>query len=216
MKVALIGGTGFVGGAILNELLERGHEVTTLVRDPTKLLEKPKLHIVKIDVSDVAGVAAAVRGNHAVVSAFNAGWSNPNLYKDFMIGSRAIQAGVKRAGVKRYIVIGGAGSLFDEEGNQLVDSPLFPKQVYEGANAARHYFDELQREADLDWAFLSPPVGFGPDSPTTRTGKYRVGTHHPLTSNGGVDQISAADLAVAVVDELEFPQHVRTRFTVAY
>ncbi|MGN0920703.1 MAG: NAD(P)-dependent oxidoreductase [Cellvibrio sp.] len=216
MKVALIGGTGFVGSAILSELLDRGHEVTALVRDPNKLEKRDRLHSVKIDVTDVAGVAGAVRGNQAVISAFNAGWTNPNIYKDFMTGSRAIQAGVKRAGVNRFIVVGGAGSLYDEDGNQLVDSPQFPKDIYDGANAARHYFDELQRERDLEWTFLSPPVGFGPASPKARLGKYRTGTDKPLKTDGGVGQISAADLAVAVVDELEFPYHVRERFTVAY
>ncbi len=112
MQVALIGATGFVGAALLQELLQRGHEVVALVRDPAKLAVRPGLHVVQADVMDASAVEAAVRDSDAVLSAYNAGWANPNIYEDFMRGSRAIVQGVKAAGVKRYLVVGGAGSLY--------------------------------------------------------------------------------------------------------
>ena len=108
MQVALIGATGFVGAALLQELLHRGHEVVALVREPGKLAARPGLRVVQADVMDVKSVAAAVHDRDAVLSAYNAGWANPNIYEDFMRGSRAIVQGVKAAGVKRYLVVGGA------------------------------------------------------------------------------------------------------------
>jgi putative NADH-flavin reductase len=216
MKVALIGATGFVGQALLEELLARGHDVTALARHPEKLAVHPHLHTVKADAQDAAQVQAAVAGNDAVISAFNAGWSNPDIYRDFMSGTRAIVAGTKAAGVKRYIVIGGAGSLYAPDGTQLVDSPNFPAAIFDGANAARDALNELQQETTLDWTQLSPPVAFHGGGPTERTGRYRVGGDTPLNTGDGVGTISPADLALAVVDELETPKHVGKRFTIAW
>ncbi|MGH8055277.1 MAG: NAD(P)-dependent oxidoreductase [Stenotrophomonas sp.] len=216
MKVALIGPTGFVGNALLEELLARGHQVTALARDPAKLAARPQLQVVKADVQDAAQVQAAVAGHDAVISAFNPGWANPNIYQDFMSGTRAIVAGTKAAGVKRYIVIGGAGSLYAPDGTQLVDSPDFPAAIYPGASAARDGLTELKQETALDWTQLSPPVAFHPGGPSERTGKYRVGGDTPLNTGDGPGTISVADLALAVVDELETPKHVGERFTVAW
>ena len=216
MKVALIGATGFVGKALLEELLARGHDVTALVRDPAKLEARPQLQVVKADVLNADEVRAAVAGADTVISAYNAGWANPDLYNEFMRGSRAIVAGTKAAGVKRYIVIGGAGSLYAPDGTQIVDSPNFPAAIYPGASAARDALTELRNETSLAWTQLSPPVAFHPGSPTERTGKYRVGSDTPLSTGDGPGTISAADLAVAVVDELEAPQHIGKRFTVAW
>jgi len=216
MKVALIGATGFVGKALLEELLARGHDVTALVRDPAKLQPRPHLQVVKADVLDADQVRAAVAGADTVISAYNAGWANPDLYNEFLRGTRAIVAGTKAAGVKRYIVIGGAGSLYAPDGTQLVDSPNFPAAIYPGASAARDALTELRNETSLAWTQLSPPVAFHPGSPTERTGKYRVGSDTPLSTGEGPGTISAADLAVAVVDELEAPQHIGKRFTVAW
>ena len=216
MKVALIGATGFVGNALLEELLARGHQVTALARNPDKLAARPQLQVVKADVQDAAQVQAAVAGHDAVISAFNPGWANPNIYQDFMSGTRAIVAGTKAAGVKRYIVIGGAGSLYAADGSQLVDSPDFPAAIYPGASAARDGLTELKQETTLDWTQLSPPVAFHPGSPSERTGKYRVGSDTPLNTGDGPGTISVADLALAVVDELETPKHVGRRFTVAW
>lgn len=217
MKVALIGGTGFVGSALLDELLRRGHEVVALARDPAKYTPRPGLSVVRADVQDAQQVRQAVAGCDAVLSGFNAGWGNPDIYKDFMQGSRAIQAGIKAAGVKRYIVVGGAGSLYAAPGVQIVDTPGFPAAILDGARAARDLLKELQeQEQQLDWTLLSPPIGFVPGGRGERTGKYRVGKDQPLMDGDQPGTISAADLAVAVVDELERPAHVRQRFTIAY
>src|SRR5256885_10003585 len=93
MKVALIGATGFVGSAVLKELLQRGHEVVALVRDPAKLAAQPRLQAVQADVLDAAAVQRAVAGADAVVRAYHAGWGDPHLYGGFMRGSRANEAG---------------------------------------------------------------------------------------------------------------------------
>lgn len=219
MQVALIGATGFVGAAVLKELLQRGHQVVALVRDPAKLAAQPQLKVVQADVLDASQVQSAVAGSDAVLSAYNAGWTNPNIYDDFLRGSRAIVQGVKAAGVNRYLVVGGAGSLY-VNGQQLVDSPDFPAAIKPGASAARDMYTELQKDSSLDWTLLSPAVGFHGGSAAQsqgRTGQYRTGKDEPLMqANGQPGDISAQDLAVALVDALEQHLHSRSRFTVAY
>jgi putative NADH-flavin reductase len=217
MKIALIGATGFVGQALLTELLSRGHQVTALVRDSARLAARDGLQVTVADAYDPAQVRAAVAGHDAVLSAFNAGWTNPDLYSDFLRGSRAIVAGVEAAGVRRFLVVGGAGSLHLPDGSQLVDAPDFPADYRDGARAARDALTDLQANTALDWSFLSPPIAFHAGVPNTRTGHYRRGTDTPLmAADGSPGSISAADLAVALVDELEHPQHLRQRFTVAW
>ena len=220
MHIALIGATGFVGSAALTELLARGHRVTALARTPSKLAPRDGLTVVAADVNDAAQVAAAVRGADAVLSAFNPGWEHPQLYDAFLQGSRAITTGVRAAGVPRLLVVGGAGSLYVAPGVQLVDTPQFaqhvPPNVVPGARAARDALDELRaRHGDdsaLDWVFLSPPAMLAPGE---RSGQYRTGTDHLLMAGDAPAGISVADLAVALVDELEAPRHHRQRFTVA-
>ena len=213
MKVALIGATGFVGTPVLAELLNRGHQVTVLARNPGKLAAQPGLTGVAADALDAAQVAAAVAGHDAVVSAYNPGWSEPQIHDLFLQGSDAIVEGVKRAGLKRLLVVGGAGSLFVAPGVQLVDTPPFPAQYKQGALAAREALNRLKRETTLDWSFVSPPIGLAPGA---RTGQYRTGLDDLLPGVGDTPAgISVADLAVAMVDELETPRHVQQRFTVA-
>jgi putative NADH-flavin reductase len=123
MKIALIGATGFVGSAVLQEALNRGHEVTAIVRHPEKLQSQMKLHAQKGDVQNEDEVARLVAGHDAVISAFNPGWTNSDLYSQQVKGTRAIINGVKRAGVKRLLFVGGAGSLEVKPGVQSVDTP---------------------------------------------------------------------------------------------
>jgi putative NADH-flavin reductase len=126
MKIALIGATGYVGPYLLHEALQRGHDVTAIVRNPEKItVENPHLTVVKGDVLNENEVAELVAGHDAVISAYNSGWQNPNIYNENMVGYQAIQNGVKKAGVKRLLVIGGAGSLEAAPGLQLVDTPSF-------------------------------------------------------------------------------------------
>jgi hypothetical protein len=217
MKIALIGGSGFVGSAALNEALQRGHQVTALARDPAKLPARVGLTVVKADVLDAAQVAAAVEGHDAVIDAYNPGWNAPDLYDTFLKGTRAIVAGVKRSGVKRILLVGGAGSLYVAPGVQLVDTDGFkshvPANIIPGAQAARDALNEIRGETTLDWTFLSPAAMLQPGE---RKGKFRLGGDDLLTNGDQPGSISVQDLAVAIVDEIENPRHVRRRFTVAY
>lgn len=214
MKVAIIGASGFVGSVLLNEALSRGHQVTAIVRNPEKItIENPNLTIKQGDASDSDALATLLAGNEAVLSTFNAGWTNPNLYDDFLAGSKAIQEGTKKAGIKRLLVVGGAGSLEVAPNLQLVDTPQFPAEWKAGATAARDYLTFLREEKDLDWTFLSPAIMLEPGE---RTANFRLGGDQLLTDEKGDSKISVQDLSVALVDELEKNQFIQKRFTVAY
>ena len=216
MKIALIGATGFVGTAVLAELLQRDHQVTALLRDPKKLSSRPGLSTVIADAYDAEAVGRAVRGQDAVVSAFHPGWDEPELYDRFLGGSAAIERGVASSGVKRLLVVGGAGSLFVAPGVQLVDTPQFndhvPANIIPGSRAARDALAALRKNEVLDWTFLSPPAMLLPGE---RTGTYRVGGEDLLMAGDKPAGISVADLAIAIVDEIERPRHLKARFTVA-
>lgn len=213
MKIALIGATGFVGSAVLAELLSRGHHVTALARHPDKLVAQPRLQVVKADVADATQVAQAVAGHDAIVSAYNPGWSEPEIHRLFGLGYDGILAGAKQAGVQRVLAVGGAGSLEVAPGLQLVDTPEFPAEWKQGALAARDLLTRLRGETGLAWSFISPPIALAPGE---RTGKYRTGGDQLLPGTGEAPAgISVADLAVAIVDEIETPRHTRQRFTVA-
>ena len=213
MKIALIGATGFVGKAVLEELLNRDHQVRALQRDTTKLPARPGLDVRAVDVLAGGDLAAELQGVDAVVSAFNAGWANPNLHDDFLRGSDAIADAARQAGV-RLIVVGGAGSLFVAPGQQLVDSPAFPAEWKQGALAAREALTRLRADTTtLDWTFVSPAMHLAPGA---RTGQFRLGGEEPVFDAKGESHISVEDLAVAIVNELEAPQHRRARFTAGY
>lgn len=220
MHLALIGATGFVGRAVLTEALQRGHRVTALARDPARwdgqLPPSPLLQVVRADAQDAGQVAAAVAGTDAVVSAYNPGWQTADLYAQTLRGHRAIAEGTRRAGVARLLVVGGAGSLYVAPGVQLVDTEGFrqhvPPAVVPGAQAARDALTELRGEPALDWTFLSPPAQLAPGE---RSGRYRVGGDELPMDGDKPAGISVADLAVALVDELEQPRHRRARFCVA-
>lgn len=213
MNIALIGATGFVGSAVLDELLQRGHRVTALARHPAKLAARQGLTVLTADAQDATQVAQAVAGHDAVVSAYNPGWTVPDIHDQFLAGTRAIYAGVRASGVRRLLVVGGAGSLYVAPGVQLVDTPEFPAEYKAGALAAREALKLIRQENTLDWTFLSPPILLAPGE---RTGQYRVGAEAPLMNGEQPGGISVKDLAVAIVDELEVPRHVQQRFTVAH
>lgn len=213
MKIALIGATGFVGSAILKEALERGHEVTAIVRHPDKLQAHPKLHAKKGDVYSADEVARLVSGHDAVISAFNPGWNDPEIYNHQVKGTESIIKGVKQAGVKRLLFVGGAGSLEVKPGVQSVDLPQFPAEYKQGALATRDALNMLRKETSLEWSFLSPSADL---SPGQRTGKFRLGKDQLLKDAKGESRVSVEDYSVAMLDEVERPAHIRQRFTVGY
>ena len=215
MKVAVIGATGFVGQNLVKELTSRGHQVIAIARNTSTLTDQAEVTPEQVDVNDVQALAAAINGADVVVSAFNAGWTNPNLYNDFLKGSKDIQQAVKAAGVNRLIVIGGAGSLFID-GNQLVDGPDFPADYKAGATAARDYLNVIKAEKELNWSFFSPAIEMHPGITTGRTGNYRLGLENPVFNEEGRSILSVQDLAVAIVDEVETNKHAQQRFTAAY
>lgn len=216
MKIALIGATGFVGAAVLDELLSRDHVVTALVRTPAKLTTHSRLEARALDAYNIEAVAQAVAGHDVVVSAFNPGWDEPDLYSLFMKGSAAIERGVETSGVKRLLVVGGAGSLFVAPGIQLVDTAEFteraPANIIPGARAARDALTAMRSNMVLEWTFLSPPAMLEPGK---RTGNYQIGGEQLPMVGDQMAGISVADFAVALVDEIETPKHVRMRFSVA-
>jgi putative NADH-flavin reductase len=210
MKIAILGATGTIGSRIANEALSRGHRVTAVVRDAGKVVDR-RLDPVIADATRPDLLARALEGHDAVVSAVGpAHGAPPSMLSEV---AKALIEALPRAGVKRVIIVGGAGSLEVKPGLQLVDAPDFPAAWKGVANAHR---DALQiwRESDsLDWTYFSPAAFIEPGK---RTGRYRVGGDQLLTDAKGQSRISAEDFAVAVVDELEKPQKIRKRITAAY
>lgn len=215
MKIALIGATGFVGSNILNELANRNHEITAIARN-SKTTELPNVTFVKTDIFNVEELSEVVKNHDVVVSAYNPGWTNPNIYDDFIAGSKAILEAVKKSGVTRFITIGGAGSLFVAPNLQAVDTPDFPKEIYPGASAARDFLNLIKEEKELDWAFFSPAFEMHQGITTGRTGKYRLGLENPVFDENQRSILSGEDLAVVIADEVEHPKHHQIRFTAAY
>jgi len=207
VKIAIIGATGLVGTKIVSEALDRGHEVTAIVRNPEGLPTHPKLKAARGDATNPAELASLVAGHDVVISAFNPGKDESGT------GPRSIIDAVKRSGVNRLLVVGGAGSLEIAPGKRLVDQPDFPAQWKDGALRTAAFLDQLCDETDLDWAFMSPAAMLAPGE---RTGNYRVGGDQLLTDSDGESRISLEDYAVAMLDEIERPQHHRKRFSVVY
>ena len=204
MKIALIGATGNIGTRVLNEALSRGHTVTAIVRNPEKVPLHANATAVAGDVHDPAALAGLLAGHDAVVSAVH--FLATDLEK--------LVAGVKQSGVKRWVVVGGAGSLEVAPGLKLVNAPGFPDAYKDEATKGGVFLDLLKSSAgDLDWSFLSPSALIVPGE---RTGKFRLGRDQLLKDANGDSKISMEDYAIALVDELEQPKHVRQRFTVGY
>jgi uncharacterized protein len=216
MKIALIG-TGFVGSAILKEALDRGHFVTAILRNPDKIsLQNEKLKKIKANALNSDEITKAIKNHDVAINAYNPGWNNPNIYNEFLEGFNAIAEATKKAGVKRLFIIGGGGSLYIAPDVQLVDTPQFPEEYKQGAQALRDYLNIIKKEQKINWTFLSPSIEMHPGTSGERKGAYRKGLETPVFDESGKSMISVEDLAVAVLDEIEQPQHSRQRFTVAY
>jgi putative NADH-flavin reductase len=213
MRVALLSATGFVGSALLKEALDRGHIATAVVPHPEKLEKREGLTANAGDVYDTTSLATLVQGKDAIISAFNPGWKDPNLYDDQVRGTASIIAAIKKAGIKRVLWVGGAGGLEVKPGVRVVDSPDLPSWARPGSLATIDALDQLRKEPELEWSDLSPSAELKPGQ---RTGKFRLGSDQLLVDATGKSQISVQDYAVAMIDELERPAQVRRRFTVGY
>lgn len=212
MNIVLIGASGFIGSALRKELLLRGHHVAALVSNPARLEPAPGLTVTRADVLDETALGAQFAGRDAVISAFS-GHAQQDVRGYYMLGIRRIVAAIKRAPRLRLLLVGGAGSLEVAPGKQVVDDPGFPAAWKGSAEGARDALNLLRTEPDLDWTMLSPSAVIGPGA---RTGKFRLGGDQLLVGADGKSEISVEDYAVAMVDELEKPQHRRKRFTVGY
>jgi putative NADH-flavin reductase len=206
MKISVIGANGMIGQRIVKEALSRGHEVTAIARDPTKL-QDAGIPVVKADATDAEGIAAAIQGQDVLVSSYGTR-SDPSEYVKV---AEALVKATKQAGV-RLIVVGGAGSLEVAPGVQLVDTPEFPAAWKSLAMGHRDGL-EVVRKSDADWTYLSPAALIEPGE---RTGKFRLGGDQLVVDGDGNSKISAEDYAVALVDEIENPKHRGQRFTLAY
>ena len=209
MRVVLCGATGQAGSRILNELLERGHEVTAVVRDPAKVAAREGLTVVKGDVSDVDGIVAASAGVDALVSAYGPGPEHPER----LVGAteKLLEAAIA-SGVQRFVFVGGAGALEVAPGVTLIASGHLPAE-WMGIAVAHADALELARKSDVNWTSLAPAAFFEAGE---RTGKFRLGKDSLISDEQGKSRISFEDYAIALVDELENPRHERQRFTVGY
>ena len=209
MNVTLYGATGQIGSRILDELLRRGHTVKAVVRDPGKIAARSRLTVVAGDVNDVAGIAAASKGADVLVSAYGPGPENP---EKLLPGTRNLIEGAKQSGVARFLFVGGAGSLEVAPGVTLIDSGHLPEQ-WKGIAIAHRDALEMARASGINWTCLSPAAFIEPGK---RTGKFRLGADRLVADDRGESRISMEDYAMALVDEIENPQHERRRFTIAY
>ncbi len=210
LNIALFGATGMIGSRVAAEAASRGHRVSALVRDPARVAAAPNIVASKADLLDPAAVAAAVAGHDVVASAY----APPQEQSAQVVqASEALVDGVRRAGLKRLVVVGGAGSLEVAPGVQLVDSESFPAAWKGIALAHRDAYEFYRTVSDLDWTVFAPAAMIAPGE---RTGQFRTGAGTLIVDAKGESHISAEDYAIAFVDELEQGRFVRELATVAY
>ncbi|WP_443697236.1 NAD(P)-dependent oxidoreductase [Pseudomonas sp.] len=202
-KIAIIGATGRAGSQLLEEALRRGHSVTAIARNTDKLAVRPGVSVKQVDALDAEALQQAISGSDVVISAAHFA----------TLPASAVIGPVKKAAVKRLLVVGGAGSLLLPDGTRVIDSEGFPQAYKAEASAGATFLDALRQEHELDWTFLSPSAEF---VETERTGTFRLGQDDLLVSSEGRSWISFADFAIAMLDEVETPKHSRLRFTVGY
>lgn len=208
MKIGIIGASGRAGSRIMEEALSRDHEVTAIVRNAGKLSD-PRASVLEKDIFELA--AEDLKPFDVIVNAFAAVPGQEHLHVE--AGNVLIKA-LRGTSDTRLIVVGGAGSLFADEGKKtrLMDTPQFPAEYYPTAKNQGDNLLALQKTDSIKWTFVSPAIFFDPDG--KRTGSYQKGKDHPLVNSKGESYISYADYAIAIVDEIEQPEHVNERFTV--
>lgn len=214
-NVLLIGATGFVGSAVLNELVSRGHKVTAVVRNIEKLAKSDLVDAVKEDVANADAIAKLAEGKDAIISAYNPGWTNPDIATLISENYPKILEAAKKSGVERLLIVGGAGTLFCAPGLRVVDSGAIPEEIMGGVRPlGDFYLNTLMNENDIDWVFFSPAGVF--DQQGKKTGNYRLGKDDLIVDAEGNSHISVQDYADAMVNELEKPAHHKERFTIGY
>lgn len=208
MNVAVIGATGKTGQRVTAELLQRGHHVTAVVRDPSKVRSHKDVSVVTSDLSDPKQIAGALKGADAVVSAYGAPADDA---PQVITVTRRITDAVKQ-NKQRLLVVGGAASLFVKPGVTVLEAGYVPEFGIPIATAHNQVLQEL-RQSDVDWTYFSPAAFFEPGE---RTAKFRLGKDDLIADASGKSHISLEDYAIATVDELEAPVHRRERFTIGY
>lgn len=209
MKVVLFGATGKSGSRLMQELVTRGHRVTAVARDVSKLPAVSGVTVEQDDLSDAHRTAEVVRGADAVISAY----APPANDTDELVGvtRRQVEA-VRVAGVDRLLVVGGAGGLEVAPGVSLIDSGHLPEPYLPIASSHVKALEVL-RNSDVDWTYVAPAAFFAPG---VRTGHFRIGTNELITAANGESRISMEDYAIAMVDELESGANRRKRVSVGY
>ncbi|PYY67459.1 3-beta hydroxysteroid dehydrogenase [Pseudomonas jessenii] len=202
-NIAIIGATGRAGSQLLEEALRRGHSVTAIARNTAKIGQRAGVIARNVDALDASALQVAIEGHDVVISAAHFA----------TLPASAVIGPVKQAGVKRLLVVGGAGSLLLPDGTRVIDSKGFPDAYKAEASAGAEFLANLRQEKQLDWTFLSPSAEFVEGE---RSGKFRVGQDDLLVSSEGRSWITFADYAIALLDEVEAPKHSRQRYTVGY
>ncbi|RAR45642.1 NAD(P)-dependent oxidoreductase [Paenibacillus sp. MDMC362] len=207
MQIGIIGATGKAGSLIRNEAQARGHEVTAIVRNASKISDS-SINILEKNVLDLTN--ADLQGFDVVVNAFAAA---PGQEAQYVEVGRVLIEALKGTNT-RLFVIGGAGSLFVDEAKtlRLMETPDFPKEYYPTAFHAGENLKDLEQSSNVKWTYLSPAAFFNPHG--QRTGSYREGKDHVIVNSNGQSYVSYADYAIAVLDELEQPKHIYERYTV--
>jgi putative NADH-flavin reductase len=203
MNIVLAGATGNIGSRILDEALQRGHRVTGLTRDPAKLAARSRLQAKKANTTEVAAFADALKGHDAAILSVK--WNENDVHQ--------VLDALRRAGVKRCLFVVGAGSLLRSDGRSHFDHMAEKGIQPPTSKPAALALAEVQKVTDLDWTAISPPASIQPGE---RTGKFHLGRDHLLEDDKGKSEISREDFAIAILDEIEKPKHIRQRFTAAY
>jgi putative NADH-flavin reductase len=204
MRILVFGASGAVGSRVVQEAVDRGHQVTGVSRTPAS----PGLR--QGDAGNPDDVAVLSRGHDVVISATR---PRPGQEDELVQAAKGLLIGLRSSGV-RLILVGGAGSL-TVPGTDLtvVETPDFPADWRPIADACNEQLELVRSATDVNWTYVSPPALL---EPGTRTGSYRLGRDQLLTGADGRSFISMEDFAVALVDEAEQPRHVGARFTVGY
>jgi putative NADH-flavin reductase len=209
-RIVVFGVTGYAGGHITAELLDRGHTVVGVARGIAQAAARAGLELRAGSIYDPEFRTETVKGADAVVVALPAYPADGPDLDTIVSGLLDAVAGARLG------VVGGAATLLATEGGPLVLDTL-PKEYKPESEANARVLDALSRSSTtVDWFYLSPALSFGSWNPGDRTGTFRLGSDVLVTDANGKSEISGADYAIAFVDELEKPAHHQTRFTVGY